>query len=69
MHPHRVPTCIRLLALAYPAITKSRLKNASTLIHVVNIAPKVRLPNSSLSRKGKATQPSAATDTATPLNG
>jgi hypothetical protein len=25
--------CIRLLALAYPAITKSRPKNASTLIH------------------------------------
>jgi hypothetical protein len=35
-----------LLALAYPAITKSRPKNASNLIHTVGIWTKVRLPNS-----------------------
>jgi hypothetical protein len=41
------PTWIRLLALAYPAITKSWPKNASTLIHTAGISsPKVRLPNS-----------------------
>jgi hypothetical protein len=42
-----------LLALAYPAITKSRPKNASTLMLLLHARnkrhrPKVRLPNSSL---------------------
>jgi len=46
-----VSTCIRLLALAYPAITKSSPKNASTLMHARNKRhrPKVRLPNFSSS--------------------
>jgi len=39
------PTWIRLLALAYPAITKSRPKNASILIHTAWFWSKVRLPN------------------------
>jgi hypothetical protein len=45
--------CIRLLALAYPAITKSRPKNASTLIHTEGFWLKVRLPNFSSSLKRK----------------
>jgi hypothetical protein len=41
----RAAICIRLLALAYPAIAKSRPKNASILIHAAGFWSKVRLPN------------------------
>lgn len=55
-------TCIRLLALAYPAITKSRPKNASTLIRACGKRhrPKVRLPNSSLPLMDASGGPQAA---------
>ena len=42
-------TCIRLLALAYPAITKSRPKMPALLMHTEGIWPKVRQPNFSSS--------------------
>ena len=45
------PTWIRLLALAYPAITKSRSKNASNPIYAAGFWSKVRQPNFSSSHK------------------